>query len=169
MLFKKKKKRSKKELKKQLKQDMKDALLSFMSAFLAVSFFMVILGIVNKANLTETMYTMREYVAAEDKVADLIAERCKYEDTERNKVYCVYNIVTTFYRYNEHNDTKYYMPSDTLTSGGVCRDAALTYCVIFNKLGIECSYHTNDGHIFNIIDFEDDLYCVLDQNTLECV
>jgi hypothetical protein len=156
-------------MKKHIKQDIRDFMMAFCGGLLSITFALIVFGFANVSYLKEQMYSLRENLVTEDLTVDLIAKRCNYEETEQHKIYCVYNIVTSFYRYKEHDDLKYYYPTDTLISGGVCRDVALTYCAIFRQLNITCKYHANNEHIFNIVDKQDGSYCIIDQNILECV
>lgn len=103
----------------------------------------------------------------DDQMVDVIVRKCEDEETEIDKVYCVYHIVSLFYNYQLREGGDIHSPTKTLLEGGLCRDYAVMYCAIFDKLNIKCQFKHTNNHIFNVIDLERG-YCIIDQARITC-
>jgi hypothetical protein len=152
--------------------------IAFLGGASALALLVGFLFIFNRAVLyTNISYSINEYLVKDDLMVDIISDRCSLESSDRGKMYCVYNIFNSFYRYelrgadisgNYIHDMNYHTPTTTLIEGGLCRDAAVLYCAVFKKLNIDCRYSHIDNHVFNVIDFGNGDYCIIDQHELRC-
>jgi hypothetical protein len=161
---------NKEKTKHQIKESGRLFIYSFISSLLTILLVFLIITILNSNYLHKGLtYYSQEWLNRDDMIVQVIHDRCVIEETEREQMYCVYNIVNAFYRYESRDDKNYHTPTTTLVEGGVCRDAAVMYCTIFSKLGIYCDYVNLDNHVYNIIQLSDGTYCNLDQWMLDCV
>jgi len=158
-----------KTIKEQIKQEIKLLTYSLTGALLTFTIFLMIMTVFANYGFVETvLYEMKEERIQDDVFIKLVADRCSFEKDDFIKVYCVYNIVSAFYRYEYRNSTSdFIMPSTLMVEGGICRDAAILYCSIFSQLDIKCKYEFVENHVFNVLDL-DNGYCILDQTKLEC-
>lgn len=90
-----------------------------------------------------------------------------------DKVMCVKNIVNPRYVRHDEGDLSVYAPEKTLAEGGVCRDYAVLYSLIFKDMGLKTEYVriTDDGvngHVFVVVYDSDLYYCIVDQSWVSC-
>ena len=130
--------------------------------------FMVFMYSQNPQYAASGMFKFEEFMMPNDPAVALIADRCNREDTAEDKVYCVNDIVSSFFVYNKTSDFIVNTPTKTLTIGGVCRDSAVMYCMIFKEMDMICNYQTIDKHVFNVIDLGVGHYCVVDMEDVRC-
>lgn len=108
-------------------------------------------------------------VPENDTIANLIVYKCQNISSEIHKIYCVHNIFVAFYDYTEHDDKKIRSPTKTLLDGGVCRDAAILFCSIYNRLDLDCEFQTTEEHVFNVVKSKHSSdYCIVDQYNIDC-
>ena len=141
---------------------------SFAGGLFAVALIFAFMFIGNITTYNDKLqYPIKELLVGNDKVVESISEQCN-DGTELQNIYCVNNIISKMFNYTEHDDLQIYSPTKTLIEGGLCRDYALTYCSIFNKLDIDCNYHSTSEHVFNIINLKSGGYCIIDMDLIDC-
>jgi len=144
-------------------------LISILSSLFTFIFILIFTFLISNTFMIETVYSNIASMNQNDVFVDLTYNRCISEKTKMNKAYCVNEIFDFFYRYKPHGIiNNFKSPIDTMLYGGVCRDAAILYCSIFKKMDIKCTYQFTDEHVFNIIDLEDEGYCIIDQTSMKC-
>lgn len=106
------------------------------------------------------------YNFPDDVMVNITLYKCNQLETDIEKAYCVNDLFNAFFVYTDH-ETKIRTPTKTLMDGGVCRDAVVYYCSVFEQMNIKCDIQSTNNHVFNIIYF-DDRYCIIDQNDITC-
>lgn len=106
---------------------------------------------------------MRDY--RDDAKATQIAEECGLMTDDIEQAGCVLEKVITNYTPVQHAGMR--SPTETIMEGGLCRDYAVTYAIIFEKLGWKYNFVSVTYHVFLNI-HKEDVYCNIDQTELNC-
>jgi hypothetical protein len=109
-------------------------------------------------------YTAISY--SDDHFTDAVVRQCGVFSGD-DEIKCVVNEVSGRYNYTMHNKT-IKPPSEFVETGGVCRDIAITYDIIFTKLGYRTGYVFDvPEHVFNEIT-NSETFCYIDGYNWEC-
>ena len=106
------------------------------------------------------------------------ADNCSGIADYENQVGCVVNDLGHYLKWDKHHEL-YRSPTELVQKGGVCRDVAVTYATIFDRLGWHHSFNfPMSDHVFLSIskntlcdnpDLENcGIYCNVDWTTYSC-
>lgn len=122
--------------------------------------------------LGESSFRVTSPLFEDDFFVDVVVDLCD-DRSGFGVVYCVNDIFNSIYEYDVGGRLSFGVlsPSELVSVKGLCRDAAVFYCSVFNRFGFECDFKIigefPDLHVFNIVSLSEG-YCVVDQGFVEC-
>lgn len=146
----------------------------FLGIFISVSLSILIFSLVfiHKEEPEEITKEMKYKAFAQnntdDLVIDLIYQKCYILQEQYEQVKCINDAFSSFYIYKDHEGVN--TPKEIFIRGGVCRDSAIFYNTIFDKMNFTNRVEILDElhHVINIVEYEGG-YCTVDQQNLNCL
>lgn len=117
--------------------------------------------------IVDPMYKLASISYYKSNYTEEIAQFCSGFEGEA-QVKCVVDNVDRNYEYVMRHDTRIKDPDAFVDEGGLCRDVAITYDIIFQKLGWSTDFDFDQPkHVYNWI-WNSDMTCEVNGRLYEC-
>jgi hypothetical protein len=103
----------------------------------------------------------------DDNLVTSVVDACSLQSEDKMKLICVYTFVSKNVNYTKHgiNNQLRASPEEIISIGGNCRDYAVLYKSILDKMNISNKFITEPEHIYNEVYIGNTTY-ILDQGLL---
>jgi len=160
---------------KKIKRALQELGIAFSASCFTLILFFGGLWITSSLFLDSTMLEAGRFMYiekfSEDPYVINISSHCNEMRNDYDKVSCVNNAFKENFIYVKRDDSKTRSPTKMFEEGGLCRDAANTYCTILTKMGFECVFLSkHHEHVLSVVWINDSIFygCLLDQKEMSC-
>jgi len=107
----------------------------------------------------------------EDRFIDSLAYLCSQHESDKEKLNCVYQFVSSNVEYTPHHKVSNIVRRNLgqiIKKGGVCRDYAVVYSAVLTKMNITNEFVIMPKHIYVKAYLPGNITCRLDTGYFEC-